>query len=428
MNDEVCPAWRSLVGRDDCIQSQGAIARATLAALLALVMAMATVAVAVVSVLAPFLIGDLGITRSQIGAVSTAVGFAGALTSLVFGPYTDRVGGLRVAAGILVSGFLVLCLIASAPGPYLILAAAIICGIANGASNPATNTLISRHYPPASRGVVMGIKQSGVPAGLFLTGLTLPAMALAVGWRVALLATAAIPLVGLIWLIRLVPADPAVMPRRNPSIHGHPTETITGSTPKRASRFVRRLALYGFAMGAGGGGLMSFLPLFAVEGVGLSVAEAGVAGAGLGLFGILGRIFWARSSEGSADYFVPLRRLAAISVVGTSSIMAANAQMTWALWVGVALAGMAVPAWNAVGMLAIVDSEPAECVGRSSGIVSCAFLLGMSLAPVPFGALVDATGSYAYGWLLAIAALVTALIVCIDYPGRRSHVHVDGAS
>lgn len=63
-------------------------------------------------------------------------------------------------------------------------------GLALAVGNPVTNKLVALHVLPAARGLVMGIKQSGVQIGAFLAGMLLPALAGVLGWRWALGAAA----------------------------------------------------------------------------------------------------------------------------------------------------------------------------------------------------------------------------------------------
>ena len=62
---------------------------------------------------------------------------------------------------------------------------ALVGGVGQAIANPATNKLISMHVPPGKRGIITGIKQSGVQAGTFLGGLLLPVITLSFGWRLA---------------------------------------------------------------------------------------------------------------------------------------------------------------------------------------------------------------------------------------------------
>ena len=69
---------------------------------------------------------------------------------------------------------------------------AAVVGIGQTLANPATNKMIAHEVPPGRRGLITGIKQSGVQAGAFVAGVAFPAAAVAVGWRSVPLAVAVV--------------------------------------------------------------------------------------------------------------------------------------------------------------------------------------------------------------------------------------------
>jgi MFS family permease len=154
-----------------------------LAAILTLGMACATFLGSALSVLSPFIVVDLGVSRTQLGWLFTAIGGTGALGSLVAGPVTDRLGGRRMLDTLFVLVVLGVVGAACAPGFGWLLAAALLAGLPNAAGNPATNKLIAELVPPGRRGVIIGAKQSGVAVSIFLAGAFLPPVAVAAGQR-----------------------------------------------------------------------------------------------------------------------------------------------------------------------------------------------------------------------------------------------------
>lgn len=380
-----------------------------LAAVLTLGMACATFLGAAISVLAPFLVVDLGVSRTQLGWLFTAVGGVGALGSLLAGPVTDRVGGRRVLAG----GFVLvaICIVgaATAPSYAWLVVAALVGGLPNAAGNPATNKLIALHTPVGRRGMIIGAKQSGVAISIFLAGAVLPAGSLVFGWRPTLAVTALVPLVGLLAILRLVPPDPEGSPGPEPR---QPRDRV------RQPAAIRWLALYGFLMGAGGAVIFSYLPLYSFEEVGLTEPAAGAAAAVLGLVAVAARFVWSWRSERVADFGVPLGALAVASVAAVLAIWAAPAVGPWLLWIGAVVAGASVAAWNAVGMLAVVVLTDVANAGRASGLVLFGFLGGFTSSPVLFGYLVDRTGGYGLGWAATTVVLVAAVLVTLLW--RRS--------
>jgi len=79
----------------------------------------------------------------------------------------------------------------------MLLVATLVTGVGFALGNPATNHVLAFHVDPHRKGVLTGVKQSGVQAGAFLAGVALPGLAGGVGWRGALLASLVLPVVGL---------------------------------------------------------------------------------------------------------------------------------------------------------------------------------------------------------------------------------------
>src|SRR5256712_7392442 len=169
-------------------------------------------AVLAVAPLAPFLLDDLHLSRAQVGWFLPAVYLGGVLMALPAGWLTDRLGvRATLALGQLVIGVGV---VLAALGVSL--AACLVCLVLGGFGfsvlNPSTGKAVVEWFPPRRRGVAMGVKQTGLTLGGLAGALTLPPLALAFGWRYALMAAGALSLVsaGLVALVYRSPAVTAV--------------------------------------------------------------------------------------------------------------------------------------------------------------------------------------------------------------------------
>ncbi len=371
--------------------------RTSFAVVLALAMAVSVYSIPALAVLSGLLIEDLGIDRSQFGLVVTTVAVSNAVCAVLAGRLVDRVGGRRVLLGVFALTAASAGLLALAPSFAALLVLAALGGAPNGANNPATNKVIAEHVPAGRRGTVVGTKQSGVQAGMFLIGISLPPVALATSWRWSLLTVVAVALAGWWAAARVVPPDPGRV---------RTAAAAAGSPRRRLPPAVRWLAAYSFLMGSGGAAVTSFVPLYAHEELGWSVAVAGAAAAAIGLVGMAARIALGRRMDRMGHVAVPLAVIAAGSAVSAAALLLA-AGAPWLLWPAVALAGVTIATWNAFTMMAAI-TESAEQAGRSTGVLVLGFMGGYASSPVLFGTSVDATGSYRTGWLLCVAAFVAA--------------------
>ncbi len=382
--------------------------KARLSFVTASAMTIATFPIIAFSVLASELIEEFGLARAQIGFLVTATGLVGALSSPMFGRITDRIGAYRSTRGVLAVGAVTLTATAFSPSYALLLVAALTTGLANGWSNPATNTLIVDNVEAGTRGFVTGLKQSGVQIGTFLGGLLLPLLTDLFNWRVALVAFTLIPLAGLVGMARR-------------SSQSRSTQVDVGRGPSGAvPASVRWVAIYGAVSGFSTSAMFGFLPLFAEEDQLWSAASAGALVSVVGLVGIGARIGWPVVAERRMGHGVTLRLLALLTCAGAVLLWAASlgAAASWVLLPAAVLLGGGAIAWNAVGMLAVMDFSPAHMVGKSTGLVLLGFLLGIASGAPVMGWSVDTFSTYSIGFGVITALLALDAVIAGRIPAR----------
>lgn len=380
-----------------------------LSAVSAITMATTTFPIIMVSVLAAPLIDEFDISRAQLGLLVTAFGLVGAAMSPVCGTLTDRFGAVRSTTLTLLAGAFTLTALALSPTYAVLIGAALLSGFPNGWGNPATNALVAENVAVGSRGVVTGVKQSGVQIGTFLGGLLLPVFTAWWNWRVAVLLFLAMPLGGLIGMIGRKDTE-----RQEVSM----TVLAEGRLPAS----INWIAAYGLISGFATSALITFLPLFAEEDQLWSETMAGTILAAVGLTGIFSRVLWSRWSERSLGHGRTLRILAWMTM--TTSILLALASVgvlpSWVLVPAAFLFGAGAIAWNAVGMLAVMELAPPHLIGKGTGVVLLGFLFGHSIGPPLMGWSVDTLGTYTPGWLATgvLMAISTILALRIPEGGR----------
>ena len=373
--------------------------RASLAAVTAATMAVATFPQVMFGLLAADLIADFDVERWQVGALVTATAGTGALLSPTFGRVTDRIGAVRSTIGVLFAGIASLTLVALSPNYLILFGVALLTGIPQGWGNPATNTLIVDNVAPGARGVVTGIKQSGVQMGTFIGGLLLPTVATIWDWRVAIASFLVVPIGTLLAM------------RGRPEGAHHP---LAGSGKGlRVPLAVRYIAVYGALAGLATSATFTFLPLFAEEDQGWTGFQAGFLVAGVGLVGVAARITWGSASERWFGHGKTLRVIAVLTTISALLLALASlgAVSSWVLIPATILFGIGFISWNAVGMLAVMDYSPMGLVGRGTGLVLLGFLLGLAIGAPLMGFSVDRLGVYWPGWLSVAVLSISCAVV-----------------
>lgn len=336
----------------------------------------------IIGILSRFFIDDLGLSRTEMGAVATGHAFVIMAASLPLGYLADRIGGRWMLVLMLSFVFLGLMAVSFSWSLWSLFVFAGIAGLPAGGGNSATNNIIVDNVPPGARGWITGIKQSGVQMGVFLAGALLPAMAEALGWRRALVLWSLVALVGIGFTLAVVPARSARRSTRQANDDGGPVP-----------RAVWWVSVYGVTMGIGMGAFFAFLPLYAQERLGISVGAAGMVVAVSGVSGVAARMVWGRIAERAGD---PVKPLIAVGLLGIASMA-----LVWAasgsaplIWVGAGLMGLGPAAWMSVGMFAAISMAGPNRTGTGTAMVMLGFGLGLTVGPVVFGWAVDTTGHY----------------------------------
>ncbi len=397
------------------MSSPSALRRVVLPLTLVVVMTASSFQIFVFSVLASPIIADLGLSRGTLGLLGSLNTLVGAVSAPLTGKITDRIGARRSAVIVLVISAVGMAVLGLAGHWWVLALGALIAGIPQGWGNPATNTLIATRVPQGAQGVLTGVKQSGVQVGVFLSGLTLPALATLFDWRGAVWVYAGV-FAGFAALIAVVLEQDDgddIAARALASNERTLSTSNAASTKPPLDPAIIPIAVYAFLMGSAGGAAGRFLSLYAEEVMGFSTGAAGGVVAIGGLLGIASRIGTARIAEHRVN---PVRLLGALSTVGTAYcllLLLVPELGDGALWFSPLPYAIGIAAWNAVAMLAVITRTPRSQAGRASGVVMVGFLGGLSVGTPLAGWTVDVTGSYRPMWLGATALTLVATVVVV---------------
>jgi predicted MFS family arabinose efflux permease len=374
-------------------------------------MAVAILPLISIGVLAPLLIDDLKISRTDLGLLVSVASGVSALLSPVAGRIVDRIGDRSALLIVFVAGAASLTCMATAASYAALAAALAIAGFCHAGSNPATNRLISGRVPRGRRGFITGIKQSGETIAIVLAASVLPVTAVWLGWRAAVIVLAGGALAA------LVAASIGIQgSRRSANVGG-----ALRATPIRPS--IYWLSGYSFAMGAAGGAVTTYLPLYAHDIGGLSVAAAGSVMVVAGLVATVCRIVASRWTELRLGVPLALLGLAVLAVLSGVLLIAAPSLGVGAFWWAAALWGASGLTFGSVGMLAVMAESDDSNTGRASGLTVLGFGAGLTSTPPLFGWLVDQGYGYDAGFLVVTGFYAVAVAVMLL--GRASFLDVE---
>ena len=160
---------------------------------------------------APEIIRDWGISKPSMAPVFGAVFFGLAAGAATAGPISDRYGRKVVlpAAVFLFGLFTLLAATAQGTTPLIIMRA--LSGVGLGAAIPNAVALMSEFAPKARRNMLVTIIFSGFTLGASGAGLVAAWLIPAFGWKGALAAAGAMPMIAAVFLLLVLPESPVFL-------------------------------------------------------------------------------------------------------------------------------------------------------------------------------------------------------------------------
>ncbi len=362
-----------------------------------------------VPVLAPAIAAERGWGPTIVAFYPIVVYVTAFLISFHVPALLFRMGGMGLSlASVMIGGVGLLLLLP----PYAATAAsasvAIGCGTA--AMNPASSQMLGPRTTARTAGLVMSIKQTGVPLGGVMAGALVPMLASRTGWRMAALELAAI---GLALTIVLLPsvswlngaagaAKPAAFRPLDPVRH-------LLAMPAMATLLFASLSFNGMQLC-----LRSFFVVYLVTDQRFGLVTAGVAFSVSQAAGVIGQVGWAALSDRVLSVH------AVMAIIGTlmSAAALAAAAMTphWPLctiFVVAAVYGVSAAGYLPVLLGEVARRSPPGQVGALTSGAQLFPLSGSILGPLAFGGMAAVMGMPAAFGLAAASTLAGTAILAV---------------
>lgn len=362
---------------------------------------------------APKTAAELGTSPALIGYQVAIVYFGALLAALFGGALVRRLGAIclsQLGLALVALG----CVLSTLGTLSAIAFGAWVIGLGYGATNPAASHLLTRAAIQKNMNLVFSLKQSGVPIGGVISGVLLPPITLAYGWKAGLwtcAALAALLCIGLAPLRRHWDTD------RTRAAFGNPLASIVLVWQRPVLRWI---AISSFAYSAVQLCLTGFLVTYLVGEAGLSLVAAGTILSITHASGAFGRLAWGWLADRLRSGSAALIANGLIAIVG--SLATAAISLDWPAW---AIAAATVPfgfcaiGWNGVFIAVIARQAPPNEVGLATGGTLVFTYAGVMAGPALFGAL-HAHARLTYSASFALLALVTGIGVACVYQARRS--------
>lgn len=368
---------------------------------------LASAAVLALTAIAPIVAEAMNVPPHVIGYQVSIVYLFATLVSVFAGGFVRKFGPARVSQLALLAGGLGLAGFTSG-SVGAVLVASILVGSGYALTNPAASDLLNRLAPPERRNVIFSLKQTGVPLGGMLAGLVLPGVAVALGWKPALLLAAALVFILMAALEAVRPAwdaerDPGLPLRAN---------MLEGLRLVAQRPGLRALAVMGFLFSAIQLSLVSFAVVMLVAEFGWKPVEAGAAAAAVQASGAIGRVFWGAVADRTRAGLPVLAGIGCLSSLAAAPMPFVGALAPWLVVALLCAFGAASIGWNGVMLAEAARLSPRGRAGPVAGGVLMLTFLGVVVGPALFALAYELIGSYADTYaIFALSPLLGSIVV-----------------
>lgn len=350
--------------------------------------------------LAPVIRPELGLNFAEFGLLMTAYSVGQISGSIPAGVFVDRVGigwALFGASIILSAGAAIL---TQAEGLTLAMIALLVMGWGYSVVNPATARGVLEWFPVNRRATAIGLKQTGVPIGGVIAAATL-ALTTVLPWQTIMWLIAGATLCNALICLTLDKIPKTFVSNR--------IGPLAGINKLVRDRNFGVLVVTNGLFNMGQYNFFTYLTSFMRD---AAQASQEIASLTLGLAqasSAVARIGWGALS----DTVFKGRRKGLTVMIGSAAavffVMMSTVGSVWGAVAGIVIAmllGLTVASWASLMQTMAVESAGPEHSGSAIGYTTIGTASGAMIGPPLFGAVIDATGSFAEGWLVTGAVMV----------------------
>jgi MFS transporter, ACS family, hexuronate transporter len=358
--------------------------------------------------LAPFLISDLNINRTQLGLFSSLVYLGTVFFCMPAGWLIDKFGVRRLlllGPGMLGIFFLLFSTIPNLGVGYVLV---FLIGLGYLFLAPTTAVALIQWFQKKSRATAVSIKQSAVTAGAAVAAILIPSLSIWLGWRNAVAILGAVVILVAIFGYTIFREWPDGSPKVQAPMLATFRKVMTN---KNLLCLGIACTLYLALQSC----INSYLVLEMVELKSMSVVLAGTFLMIANIGGAAGRIMWGAISDRAFNG----RRKKVMMIIGlisgtltiTSSFSLVDMH-EWMIYIIIALLGACAFGWNGVLNVFATELSGKEKAATGLGWTFSIATLGGVFGPPLFGFIVDKTSSYSPAWLIfGILAIVGAILI-----------------
>ena len=362
----------------------------------------------VLPMLFPFLKEQLGVGYIELGFSLTVFAVISGLTQAPMGYLADHIGARKILlAGLTLGGFALIMLALHLSYPVLI-ASAVLLGLANSVYHPADYAILSAHMDEARMGRAFSIHTfAGFLGGAVAPAIVAALVAMSGGYGALIAAGAVGPVVALLLVVVGIP-DASATDRKVDGVKA-PQQTII--TPA-----IIVLTMFFMLLSLSNAGIGNFGVVALMSGYGSSYSAANIALTaflGFSAIGVLAGGFLADRTRCHGQVAAICFAVNAAIVFVIATVDLPSLLLTAAMGAAGFLGGVIAPSRD----MLVRNAAPAGAAGRAFGIVSTDFNLGGIVSPLLFGWIMDQNLPH---WVFGASVVFMILTVLLALVTDRS--------
>ncbi len=381
-----------------------------------LVQALVSMSVVAIPVFMPVAAGELNVPPSYVGIFMSLIYLGATGVAPFSGYFIERFGAIGVSQICLV--LCALGLVAfSIPALPMMIIGALIMGIGYGPVTPASSHLLVRTTPISIMSVVFSIKQTGVPVGGAMAGAIVPHLVIFCGWKMSAI------IVGVLSLILGIFLHPY---RKQFDTESSNLSRLSWKNVIESLKMVifhnelRHIVIASFFFSTMQLCLVSFIVIYLIEIVKMTLIQAGIILATAQAGGIIGRIVWGTLADRYIKPRIMLGILGIAMAAGALSSAAFSPQWPFfAVLLVCILFGAVAIGWNGVYLAEVARVAKPEFAGMATGGSLFFTFAGILLGLPAFSLIVEKSGSYPLGFgIVAVATFICGIVLLLTHNSR----------
>jgi len=388
---------------------------------------------AALAIAMPFITTDFHLSPTEKGLIFSSFSVGYAAFNFIGGYFADRFGAKKVFFWSMGAWSIMCGMTALVSSFSSLLIVRVLFGAGEGPISTTANKTVNNWFPVEERARAVGANQAGGPLGGALAGPVIGLMALSFGWRSAFVFMA---VVGILWVIvwrKVATETPAIHPRVSAAelqlISGTPEHASVITEPSEPPRLLAvisnpgvlftgiSLFCYNYILFF----FMSWFPSYLIDARGVSLQNMSVVTSLPWLIGACGYTFggvlidYLFKVTGkqllSRKIVLVSALLIASSCIGLTGITTSATGAVVVMTVAIGFLMLAAPSYWSL----IQDVVPKNQVGTAGGFMHGLANLSGIVGPAITGMLIERTGTYTTGFVLAGALGVAGALIVLFF-------------